>query len=156
MNKKSYSEWTAEEKAQYKAKKAAYLLKRSEDTAKSFELLESELKKLNASPKVFELVEKCKSRGKGGASNRETYMSIIFGNENPAPNTKVSYLFIGIRGPNGERLKQGESIREFVTRVGDVNYKYDANTISSMVWYLNRRGYTVTNDKNAATVTFVK
>ena len=159
-NSKKYSEWTAEEKAAYKAKRDAYWTKRNEDLVSNFSALETALVEMKASPTIMDLL-KAVRRGAGadkqsGTVNRETYLTAIFGTETPAPGQSVSYLFVGVRGPNGERMNPKETMAQFVTRVGDVAYKYDANTISSMCWYIKKRGHEINNDRNAATVTYVK
>lgn len=155
---KKYSEWTAEEKASYKAKRDAYWTKRNEDAVNGFKALEEELTKLKAPQHIMDLLANTKKSAgfaKGeGASNRETYLTAIFGSETPNVGTKATYLYIGVRGPNGERMLEGEKMGAFVTRVGDCVYKYDANTISSMVWYLKKRGHKVTNDRDASFVRY--
>jgi len=45
---------------------------------------------------------------------------------------------------------------QFITRCGDCTYKYDANTIASMVWYLKRKGHMVVMDRKKAIVTYVE
>jgi len=157
---KKYSEWTAEEKAAYKAKREAYWKKRDEDLVNNFANLTKELESLKVPQKVLDLLSACKKgsgveKGAKSASDRETYLTAIFGSETPTKGQVASYLAIGLRGPNGERLNANETMGQFISRVGDANYKYDANTISSMVWYLKRRGHQVANDRNAATVTYI-
>lgn len=157
MLKKRYAEWTAEEKAAYKAKKVAYLTKRNEDLTSNFAALRAELEKAKVSKKVMELLSACEkgSVAKKGAVHRDTYLTQVFGTEEPAIGQTATYLYIGVRGPNGERLGEKESIRDFVTRLGDIKYAIDANTISSMVWYLRKRGYKIDNNRDLATVTFL-
>jgi len=158
---KKYSEWTAEEKAAYKAKREAYWKKRDEDLQSNFALLTKELEALKAKPEIMALLAACKKgagveKGDRAVGNRETYLTAIFGSETPAIGQVASYLFIGVRGPQGERMNAGETMAQFVTRVGDCAYKYDANTISSMVWYLKKRGHVVENDREKATVTYIR
>jgi len=157
---KKYSDWTAEEKAAYKAKREAYWKKRDEDLKSNFEKLTSELEALKVDAKVLALLEACKKgsgviKGDRAASNG-SYLNQMFGTEEPVEGQVATYLFIGVRGPNGERMNDGESMKDFVTRTGDANYRYDANTIASMVWYLKKRGHEVINNRQAATVTYVK
>jgi hypothetical protein len=154
---KKYSEWTAEEKAAYKAKRVAYWKKRDEDAASAFAALEKELVSLKAGPQVMQLLSQIKP-GKKDRSQRESgtsYLTQMFGTETPKKGQVASYLYIGIRGPQGERLNDGETMAQFVTRVGDCNYKYDANTIASMVWYLKKRGHVMINNREKATVTWI-
>jgi hypothetical protein len=157
---KKYSEWTAEEKAAYKAKREAYWTKRAEDTAVAFTNLEAELKALKVDQKILDLLQAAKrgagvEKGARQASNREGYLTQMFGTETPAEGALVSYLFIGVRGPQGERMNEGETMGQFVTRVGDCDYKYDANTIASLVWYLKKRGHKLENDRASATVKYL-
>lgn len=157
---KKYSEWTAEEKAANNAKRKAFYQKRDEDLAIAFQNLTKELEALNVSPEVMKLLEACKrgsglEKGQRSSGNREGYLTQIFGNEEPQIGQVASYLYIGVRGPNGERMNEGETMGQFVTRVGDCDYKYDANTIASLVWYLKKRGHKVENDRKSATVKYL-
>jgi hypothetical protein len=154
---KKYADYTAEEKAEYKAKRDAYWLKREEDAKASFSALESELRKLNVGANVLDLVTKCKQLSgveKGVRQQSEGYLTAVFGTENPTVGQKSSYLYIGIRGKNGERLNEGETLGQLVTRTGDVSYKYSSNDISSICWYLRQRGHKVKSDKVSMTVTY--
>lgn len=157
---KKYADYTPEEKAQYKEKREAYWKKREETAYNSYEQLKEELEKLNASSEIMNLLDtmvKASGIVKGGGSgtsSRETYLSAIFGTENPEIGQTVSFQYVGIRGPNGERLQDGETLAQFVVRVGDISYKYDKTSIGQMLWYLKKRGYNVTKDDDKATVTF--
>ena len=157
---KKYADYTAEEKAQYKEKREAYWKKREETAYNSYIQLKEELEKLNAPEQLFTLLDTMvKSSGivKGGGSgtsSRETYLSAIFGTENPEIGQTVTFQYVGIRGPNGERLQEGETLAQFVVRVGDISYKYDKTSIGQMLWYLKKRGFNVTKDDDKATVTF--
>ena len=157
---KKYADYTAEEKAQYKEKREAYWKKREETAYNSYEQLKKELEKLNASDTVMSLLEtmvKASGIVKGGGSgtsSRETYLTAIFGTETPTEGQKVTFQYVGIRGPNGERLNDNETLAQFVTRVGDISYKYDKTSIGQMLWYLKKRGYNVTKDDDKALVTF--
>ena len=93
-------------------------------------------------------------KGGSGTSSRETYLTAIFGTENPEVGKTVTFQYVGIRGPNGERLKDNETLAQFVVRVGDISYKYDKTSIGQMLWYLKKRGFNVTKDDDKATVTF--
>lgn len=154
---KKYADFTAEEKAQYKEKREAYWKKREETAYNSYEQLKKELKKLNASSEIMNLLEtmvKASGIVKGGGISRETYLTVIFGTETPTEGQTVTFQYVGIRGPNGERLEDNETLAQFVTRVGDISYKYDKTSIGQMLWYLKKRGYNVTKDDDKATVTF--
>lgn len=156
-NMKKYADYTAEEKAQYKEKRDAYWKKREETAYNSYLQLKEELEKLNATEQLFTLLDTMvKAAGivKGGTSSRETYLTAIFGTENPTEGQTVTFQYVGIRGPNGERLKDNETLAQFVVRVGDISYKYDKTSIGQMLWYLKKRGYNVTKDDDKATVTF--
>ena len=160
---KRYSDWTADEKAAYKAKREAYWKKRTEDTVAAFANLEKELVALKAKPEVLALLAAVKKGvylpgkdGNGQRSEKVSYLEQMFGTETPKAGQVATYLYIGVRGPNGERMNEGETMGQFVTRCGDCSYKYDSNTIASMVWYLKKKGHEVTNDRKKATVTYVK
>ena len=160
-NMKKYADYTPEEKAQYKEKREAYWKKREETAYNSYVQLKEELEKLNASEQLFNLLDtmvKASGIVKGGGSgtsSRETYLTAIFGTETPTEGQTVSFQYVGIRGPNGERLKDDETLAQFVTRVGDISYKYDKTSIGQMLWYLKKRGYNVTKDDDKATVTYL-
>lgn len=91
----------------------------------------------------------------GATSGGGSYSTIetVFGVPNPAVGTTVTYMFVGVRGPKGERLNEGETLKEFVARVGDCTFKYDANTIYELAHRLQLRGYDVVADRKACTVT---
>ena len=159
-NMKKYADYTPEEKAKYKEKREAYWKKREEAAYNSYEQLKAELEKLNASTEIMNLLD-CMVKASGivkgggsGTSSRETYLSAIFGTETPTEGQTVTFQYVGIRGPNGERLKDNETLAQFVVRVGDISYKYDKTSIGQMLWYLKKRGYNVTKDDDNATVTF--
>ena len=158
---RKYADYTPEEKAQYKEKRDAYWKKREETAYNSYVQLKGELEKLNASTEIMSLLEtmvKASGIVKGGGSgtsSRETYLTAIFGTETPTEGQVVSFQYVGIRGPNGERLKDNETLAQFVTRVGDISYKYDKTSIGQMLWYLKKRGYNVTKDDDKATVTYL-
>ena len=150
---KKYADYTPEEKAKYKEK-------REEAAYNSYEQLKAELEKLNASTEIMNLLD-CMVKASGivkgggsGTSNRETYLTAIFGTETPTEGQTVTFQYVGIRGRNGERLKDNETLAQFVVRVGDISYKYDKTSIGQMLWYLKKRGYNVTKDDDNATVTF--
>ena len=157
---KKYADYTAEEKAQYKEKRDAYWKKREETAYNSYVQLKEELEKLKASDTVMSLLDimvKASGIVKGGGSgtsSRETYLTAIFGTETPTKGQTVTFQYVGIRGPNGERLNDNETLAQFVTRVGDISYKYDKTSIGQMLWYLKKRGYNVTKDDDKALVTF--
>ena len=157
---KKYADYTPEEKQAYKEKRDAYWKKREETAYNSYIQLKEELEKLQASDTIMSLLEAMvKSSGivKGGGSgtsSRETYLTAIFGTETPTEGQTVTFQYVGIRGPNGERLKDNETLAQFVVRVGDISYKYDKTSIGQMLWYLKKRGYNVTKDDDNATVTF--
>ena len=156
-NMRKYADYTPEEKAQYKEKREAYWKKREETAYNSYVQLKEELEKLRASDTVMSLLDtmvKASGIVKGGGSSRETYLTAIFGTENPEIGQTVTFQYVGIRGPNGERLKDNETLAQFVTRVGDISYKYDKTSIGQMLWYLKKRGYNVTKDDDKALVTF--
>ena len=158
---KKYADYTPEEKAQYKEKREAYWKKREETAYNSYVQLKEELEKLKASTEIMQLLDtmvKASGIVKGGGSgtsSRETYLTAIFGTETPIEGQTVSFQYVGIRGPNGERLKDNETLAQFVTRVGDISYKYDKTSIGQMLWYLKKRGYNVTKDDDKATVTYL-
>ena len=158
---RKYADYTPEEKAQYKEKREAYWKKREETAYNSYVQLKEELEKLNASEQLFSLLEtmvKASGIVKGGGSgtsSRETYLTAIFGTETPSEFQTVTFQYAGIRGPNGERLQEGETLAQFVTRVGDISYKYDKTSIGQMLWYLKKRGYNVIKDDDKATVTYL-
>ena len=158
---KKYADYTPEEKAQYKEKREAYWKKREETAYNSYVQLKEELEKLKASTEIMQLLDtmvKASGIVKGGGSgtsSRETYLTAIFGTETPTEGQTVSFQQIGVRGPNGERLKDKETLAQFVTRVGDISYKYDKTSIGQMLWYLKKRGYNVTKDDDKATVTYL-
>ena len=156
---KKYSEWTTEEKAANRAKRKAILEKRKAETLANFEKLEKELVALKADAKVMDLLKSVKQgagleKSSRRMGNRESYLVQLFGTETPEIGTKVTYLFVGIRGPEGERINEGETLGEFVKRTGDADYKYDANSIASVVWYMRKKGYILENDRNAATIIY--
>lgn len=157
---KKYKDFTLEEKQEYKEKRDAYWKKREETAYNSYIQLKEELEKLQASETIFNLLDvMVKSSGivKGGGSgtsSRETYLTAIFGTENPEIGKTVTFQYVGIRGPNGERLQDNETLAQFVVRVGDISYKYDKTSIGQMLWYLKKRGFNVTKDDDKATVTF--
>lgn len=156
--RKAYRDFTDEEKAEYKEKRAAWLEKKAEQTAKNFELLKVELLKLKADDKTMKLFELCAQTATktGERAPNVTHMTTMFGTETPEPGTKVTYDFISLRGPNGERMKSDEDKKTFINRMGgDVNWTKDSRTINEMVWYTVRRGINLTIDKVAMTVTFV-
>lgn len=153
---KKYADYTPEEKQEYKEKREAYWKKREETAYNAYEQLKGELEKLHASSEIMSLLEtmvKASGIVKGGSS-RETYLTVIFGTENPEIGKTVTFQYVGIRGPNGERLQEGETLAQFVVRVGDISYKYDKTSIGQMLWYLKKRGFNVTKDDDKATVTF--
>ena len=160
-NMRKYADYTPEEKAQYKEKREAYWKKREETAYNSYVQLKEELEKLNAAEEIMQLLEtmvKASGIVKGGGSgtsSRETYLTAIFGTETPTEGQTVTFQYVGIRGPNGERLKDNETLAQFVTRVGDISYKYDKTSIGQMLWYLKKRGYNVTKDDDKATVTYL-
>lgn len=156
---KKYADYTPEEKAQYKEKRDAYWKKREETAYNSYEQLKAELEKLHASSEIMSLLETMVKaagivKGGSGTSSRETYLTAIFGTETPTEGQTVTFQYVGIRGPNGERLMDNETLAQFVVRVGDISYKYDKTSIGQMLWYLKKRGYNVTKDDDKATVTF--
>lgn len=157
---KKYSEWTAEEKAENRAKRKAIYDKRREEAIENFKKLEKELVALKAGPKVMDLLTKVKQgsgleKGPRQMGSRESYLVQMFGTEEPKVGQTVSYLFIGVRGPEGERMNENETLGEFVKRTGDADYKYDANSIASIVWYLKKKGYQLENDRASATVKYL-
>ena len=155
---RKYADYTPEEKAQYKEKREAYWKKREETAYNSYVQLKEELQNLKAPEQLFSLLDTMvKASGivkGGGTSSRETYLTAIFGTETPTEGQTVTFQYVGIRGPNGERLKDNETLAQFVTRVGDISYKYDKQSIGQMLWYLKKRGYNVTKDDDKALVTF--
>ena len=157
---RKYADYTPEEKREYKEKRDAYWKKREETAYNSYVQLKEELEKLNASGTVMSLLDtmvKASGIVKGGGSgtsSRETYLTAIFGTETPTEGQTVTFQYVGIRGPKGERLQEGETLAQFVVRVGDISYKYDKTSIGQMLWYLKKRGYNVTKDDDKALVTF--
>lgn len=156
---KKYADYTPEEKQEYKEKRDAYWKKREEVAFTSYEQLKAELQKLEAPDTVMSLLDTMVKaagivKGGSGTSSRETYLTAIFGTENPEIGQTVTFQYVGIRGPNGERLKDNETLAQFVVRVGDISYKYDKTSIGQMLWYLKKRGFNVTKDDDKATVTF--
>lgn len=156
---KKYKDFTEQEKQEYKEKRDAYWKKREEAAYNAYEQLKGELEKLHASSEIMNLLETMVKasgivKGGSGTSSRETYLSAIFGTENPEIGQTVTFQYVGIRGPKGERLQEGETLAQFVIRVGDISYKYDKTSIGQMLWYLKKRGYNVTKDDDKATVTF--
>lgn len=156
---KKYADYTQEEKQAYKEKRDAYWKKREETAYNAYEQLKGELEKLQASETIMSLLETMVKasgivKGGSGTSSRETYLTAIFGTENPEIGKTVTFQYVGIRGPNGERLKEGETLAQFVVRVGDISYKYDKTSIGQMLWYLKKRGFNVTKDDDKALVTF--
>ena len=151
---------TTPQKRRLSTKRDAYWKKREETAYNSYEQLKAELEKLKASSEVMNLLDTMVKAagivkgGGSGTSSRETYLTAIFGTETPTEGQTVSFQYVGIRGPNGERLQEGETLAQFVVRVGDISYKYDKTSIGQMLWYLKKRGYNVTKDDDKATVTF--
>lgn len=157
---KKYKDFTEQEKQEYKEKRNAYWEKREQVAMQSYEQLKAELKKLNAGENIFTMLDTMVKaagivKGGSGVGSRETYLTAIFGTEEPEIGMKVSFQFVGIRGPNGERMKEGETLAQFVTRVGDLSYKYDKSSITQMIWYLKKRGFNVIKDDDSATVAFL-
>jgi hypothetical protein len=151
-----YKDWSQEEKDAYQQ------TRKDNDAAKlnalneSFGLLLAELDSLETPERIIAMVQNIRSKViNGSTAQRTTYLSAIFGCEKPTIGTTVSYLYIGLRGPNGERLQEGETFKDFILRVGDGNIKYDDKSINQMCWYIEQKGHKVTNDKKNATVTLV-
>ena len=94
-------------------------LKRIARQKKALEQLEKELKRLNASKDIIALLDNFRT---GTSSyNALSYLTRIFGTEEPAIGTKVSFLEAGLKGKNGERMNAGESMAEFIARVKDID-----------------------------------
>jgi hypothetical protein len=157
---RKYSEWSEEEKAEYKAKRDAWIAKRKADKA----AVEKELEDaINALPFVTNELKDALAKFKEGAksttrasSTKETYMHKVFGTDTPAPGTVVTFAFIGMRGADNSRMTSTESTAgDLVKRTGDVKFLFSATDINSMVWYLNKYGNSVLIDKDKMTVTFV-
>lgn len=111
--------------------------KRIERQKKALEKLEAELKRLNASSDVLALLDHF--RVGQSSYNSLSYLTRIFGSEEPAIGTKVSFLEAGLKGKNGERMKAGETMAEFIARVKDIDSITDANTLQNWVWALNKK-----------------
>jgi hypothetical protein len=156
--RKAYRDFTDEEKRIYKEKRNAWKAKKDDDAAASFDALEQELVKLKANKQVMEIFNRCKSATvkTGERSTGTTHMTTMFNTETPEPGTYVTYDYISLRGPNGERMNPDEDKKAFVMRMnGDVTWTKDARTINEMVWYTVRRGINLKIDKTAMTVTYV-
>ena len=156
---KKNADYNPEKKTKYKEKREEYWKKREGAAYNSDVQLKEELEKLKASTEIMQLLDTMVKasgivKGGGGVSSRETYLTAIFGTETPTEGQTVTFQFVGIRGPNGERLKDNETLAQFVVRVGDISYKYDKTSIGQMLWYLKKRGYNVTKDDDKALVTF--
>jgi hypothetical protein len=152
---KKYADYTAEEKAAYKMKRDAYWKERSDKTAAAFDRLEAELK---GNEKLLGMLNELKGLagiGKTKGARSDGYLTKLFGTETPEVGQVSSYLYIGVRGPNGERLNDGETMAQFITRVGDAEIEVDAKSINGIIWYVTRRGYKIKNDTTAKTVTLL-
>lgn len=156
MAKKTWANMTEEEKDVIRSKRKESIAKKASETREAFKALEDELNKLNASDKVLDLVDKIKVNVgvTKSTTSRSTNLVKIFGSDTPEVGQVATYLEIGVRGPKGERIKSGETLKEFVLRTGDADYICDANTITSIVWLLNKAGHDVVNDKNNARVIY--
>jgi hypothetical protein len=157
MAQKKYRDFTQEEKEIYKEKRLKWEQERAETIARNFDLLEVELKNLEVSDKILQLLNVCRNGlPKKGTGPNVTHLTTLFGTENPEVGQVSSFDYISLRGSNGERMNAGETKKDFIMRMsGDVTWTKDERTINEMVWYTNRRGYNIAIDKNAATVTFV-
>jgi hypothetical protein len=149
FGKGKYSTWTDEEKANYAAYREEYATKREQELESKFNLLREELLKLKDSQTAISILDTIQNRKPAKVG----YLTNLFGTETPEVGTKTTYSYIGIRGPNGERMAEIESVKHFVERVGDIVTKYSATDINQMCWYVERRGYKLHNDKTACTVT---
>ena len=155
-NKKPYREWSAEEKASYEAKRKAYLDKRQDERVKAYATLGEELKKLGASKEAMRLYELVKPKGTGQASAQQSSVLVhLFGTDEPKKGQKASFLFVGVRGPKGERMLEKETLPQFIARVGDATFKYDASSIAELVWRAKQKGHTINIDKDKALVEYV-
>jgi hypothetical protein len=113
-------------------------LRRIARQKKALEQLEKELKRLNANKDIIALLDNFRT-GSQSRSNSMSYMTRIFGTEEPAIGTKVSFLEAGLKGKNGERMNAGESMADFIARVKDIDSITDANTLQNWVWSLNKK-----------------
>jgi hypothetical protein len=148
---KKYKDYTPEEKAEYKRKRDEYWKKRDDSKSASFNLLESELRKLNVPANVLQLLEKCRD-SKSDVSTRKTYLEQIFGSNEPAIGTKVRFRQTQYFGINGERMGYDESLKDFIVRVGDI--KESKLKVTEMIWYCDKNGNNLEVDKINATITY--
>ncbi len=153
--KKPYREWTKEEKEVYEAKRKAYLQKRQDERIKAYEKLGQELKSLGASAEVLRLYALVKPKGLGQTQVQQSVLKHLFNTDAPTKGQRASFLFIGVRGPNGERLKEGETLAQFIARVGDATFKYDASSINELVWRVKQKGHNVKIDKENCFVEYL-
>lgn len=154
-NKKPYREWSDEEKRVYEEKRKAYLDKRQVERVNAYNTLGEELKKLGASKDVLALYELVKPKGMGQKVVQSSVLVHLFGTDEPAKGQRASFLYVGVRGPKGERMLKDETLPKFITRVGDATFKYDASSISELVWRAKQKGHEVKIDKEKAFVEYV-
>lgn len=148
--RKSYKDWTDAEKAEYKRKDAEREQRKADERNALFAKLEAELKSLNASAEALNILQTLKN---GVKLEKGARLSRLFGTETPAPGTVVTFLWIGARGANGERLLPNEDIAGLVKRTGNATFVKNLN-IHEDVWYLKKQGYDIVEDDVKAIVTF--
>lgn len=154
-NKKPYREWTDEEKRVYEEKRKAYLEKRQKARVDAYATLGEELKKLGASKDVLELYAMVKPKGTGQQQVQSSVLVHLFGTDEPVKGQRASFLYVGVRGPKGERMLKDEKLPAFIARVGDATFKYDASSINELVWRAKQKGHEVRIDKEKAFVEYV-
>jgi hypothetical protein len=159
---KNWNDMTAEEKTAHAKAQATWKEKRAAEVKELFASLEVELEVLGAPTTITTILAKLKPLVTGGGQGkRETYLTAIFGTEEPADGTTVTYNMVGARGKtSGERMKEGEDFGAYVARLyankDELLIKYDSMSIGKMVNTLKKRGHIITCDNNTATVTLTK
>lgn len=144
---KKYSEMTKEEKEVYNQKVKSAELKKVQEREKLFEDLIAELKTFKVSDSVLQKVEILR-KGKIEKSSR---LERLFGTSEVKEGMKVTFLYIGVRGLNGERTAPDAiSLKEYVTKWSDVKYVMSSKDIKEDVWYLKKSGHDIEiNEKDA-------
>jgi hypothetical protein len=159
---KKYKDFSAEEKEEYKRKRDEYWSKRNQKMQESIDALKKEVGALTKDPivtkRIYGLIDNVQNasvKKTGTTRSSGTHLTTMFGTETPKIGQVVTFKYVSVRGPNGERLNENETVAQFVTRVGDVDFKYDDKSIHSMVWYTERRGYKIKEDVANKTLTFL-
>jgi len=123
------------------------------DIETKFATLLKELTDAKASSNVMQAFEALKGSVLATRdSNSETYLTALFGSEQPAMDTVVPFLVISVRSAQGGRYISQEKAVEALS--AGATFKYKDADIFKMVEKVKERGYTLLVDSNARTVTF--